>query len=132
MDRESSAVSIDANGGPRRVHLDLTINLGHILSAGVFLISAASAWFSIDKRITLSETRVDALERRDVELVRDQKEQVVNVETRLLQEINRERARLDQTQVRTADDIREIKVIVRDGFRDLDGKLNDKVDKPRR
>ncbi len=118
--------------GSRNVHFDWTINLGHVLSASVFLLSAMAAWFSMDARVTLSERRVDALERKNVDMGKDHKEAVVNAETRLLQEINRERARLDQTQVRTADDIREIKVIVRDGFRDLDAKMDRKQDKPGR
>jgi hypothetical protein len=57
---------------------------------------------------------------------------ISKVETTLMTRINDERARLDQTQVRTADDVREIKQIMRDGFRDLDSKLERKADKPGR
>lgn len=110
------------NGKGRGVHFDPTINLGHILTAASFLIAAAGAYYTLDARVSI-------LERSHLATKLDQKEAVVSAENRLMTRINDERARLDQTQVRTADDIREIKQIVRDGFRDLDQKLQQKVDK---
>lgn len=113
----------DVQSPGHRVRFDLTINLGHVLTATAFLISAALAYATLD-------ARVSSLERDTRAQKTDQKESVVNAETRLLTRINDERARLDQTQVRTSDDIREIKQIMRDGFRDLDQKLERKADKP--
>lgn len=115
-----------------RISFDPTINLGHIVSAGVFLITASGAWFAMDARVSTAERDVKSLHLKDVEQVRDHKEAVVSVENRLMSRINEERARLDQTQVRVADDIREIKTVIRDGFRDLDAKLDRKQDKPGR
>ena len=105
----------------RRIHFDPTINLGHLISAGVFLVTAGIGWATMN-------ARVEALEREDAR----QEKSVVSAETRLTTRINEERARLDQTSVRIADDIREIKTLMRDGFRDLDQKLDRKMDKPGR
>ncbi len=109
----------------RGIHFDPSFNLGQVVQIVTLILVAASAYFSLDNRVSV-------VERDQRSAKADHKEMVVNAETRLLQEINRERARLDQTQVRTSDDIREIKVIVRDGFRDLDAKMERKVDKPGR
>lgn len=116
----------------RSFNFDPTINLGHILTASAFLVSTVFAYASLDARVTVVERDGKRGEERDAELSRAHRDLVVNAETRLLTKINDERARLDQTQVRTADDIREIKTIVRDGFRDLDAKLDRKTDKPGR
>ena len=116
----------EANGhGRRRIHFDPTINLGHVLTAGTFLISTVAAWVSLDARVVQQGKDID---RTQTQTGRE----VVRIETQLMNRINEERARIDQTQLRTADDIREIKTIVRDGFRDLDAKLDRKADKPGR
>jgi hypothetical protein len=111
--------------GSHRIRFVPEINLGHIVSASVFLVTTGIAWATMDQRVATLE-REARLERAE------HKEAVVNVETRMMARINEERARLDQTQVRTADDIREMKQIMRDGFRDLDQKLERKQDKPGR
>ena len=72
------------------------------------------------------------LKAKDTDLSREGKDAVVNVETLLLRQITEQRAHIDQTAVRTAEDIREIKTLMRDGFRDLDQKLDRKADKPGR
>lgn len=107
--------------GGHRVRFIPEINLGHLVSAAVFLITAGVAYATLNARVTTLEDRA-----------RDQKEAVVSVETRLLTRITEQRAAMDQTQVRTADDIREMKQIMRDGFHDLDSKLDRKMDKPSR
>lgn len=109
---------------PHRI-LDPTVNLGHIISVVLTLAAVVAGWVTMDARVTAleRETRAEKI---------DHKETVVSVENRMMSRVNEERARLDQTQVRTADDVREIKTIVRDGFRDLDQKLDRKVDKPGR
>lgn len=103
----------------RGVHFDPTINLGHLMTATVFLASTIAAWISLNARVEQTARDVDRVEKASV-----------SVENRMMVRINEERARLDQTQVRIADDIREIKGIVRDGFHDLDNKLDRKADKP--
>jgi hypothetical protein len=74
--------------------------------------------------------RVGALERshREEQAVRYTSDQ--QLETRLMREVTLQRTHMEQVQVRTAEDIREIKSIVREGFRDLDSKLDKKSDKP--
>lgn len=109
----------------RKIHFDPTINLGHILTAGTFLVVAAAGYATMD-------ARVSSLEREQKTQKTEQRETVVNAETRLLARITEQRAAMDQTQVRVADDIREIKTLMRDGFRDLDAKLDRKADKPGR
>jgi hypothetical protein len=89
----------------KKLTFDPTINLGHILTAISFLVVGTAGYVALDGRVT-------NLERADVV-----------IESRLLREIAAQRVHMDQVQMRTADDIREIKSIVRDGFRDLDGKL---------
>jgi hypothetical protein len=112
--------------GPR---FDPTVNLGHMLSAGVFLLSAGAAWMNMDARVTRAESAIFELKQRDAEQAKDVKDAVVTVENRFMREVTTQRAHMDQTQVRVADDIREIKTLIRDGFRDFDAKLDRKVDK---
>lgn len=103
------------------VRFDPTINLGHIGTMTATLVLVVAGYTSLNSRVTVLETaKVEA------------KEAVVGVETRLLTRITEQRAAMDQTAVRTADDIREIKQMMRDGFRDLDAKLDRKMDKPGR
>jgi outer membrane murein-binding lipoprotein Lpp len=113
------------NGSRSGVRFDPTINLGHICTAAVFLSTAVLSWASVSARVDQVAKDADRLERK-------QDAASIGIETRLLSRINDERARLDQTAVRAADDIREIKTLMRDGFRDLDSKLERKVDKPAR
>ena len=113
----------NGNGITRnRVKFDPTVNLGHIMSAGVFLATTIAAWVSLDARIAQSAKdilRVESTASRDT----------TRSETLLL--INEVQAEMNRTQVRTSDDVREIKQTIRDGFRDLDAKLGSKADKPR-
>jgi hypothetical protein len=97
----------------KKLTFDPTINLGHILTAISFLVVGTAGYVTLDGRVT-------NLERADVVM-----------ESRLLREIAAQRVHMDQVQMRTADDIREIKTIVREGFRDLDGKLEKKQEKVR-
>ncbi len=96
----------------KRLTFDPTINLGHVLTAGTFLVVGVAGYVTLDNR-------VGYLEKADI-----------GIETRLMREITTQRAHMDQTQVRVADDIREIKTLMRDGFRDLDAKLDKKADRP--
>ncbi len=115
--------------GPR---FDPTINLGHILSAGVFLVSAGAAWMNMDARVSRTESAISDLRQRDSDQAKEAKDAVVTVENRFMREVTTQRAHMDQTQVRVADDIREIKTLMRDAFRDLDQKLDKKADRPGR
>lgn len=113
-------------GNGRRVfNFDPTINLGHLLTAGVFLSSTIAAWVSLDGRVEQQAKDLDRVDRVN-------RTETIRVETVLMTRINDDRSRLDQTLGRTAEDIRDIKTIVRDGFRDLDQKMDKKIDKPGR
>jgi hypothetical protein len=102
-----------------------TVDLGQIGSAVVMLLAAGAAWASMDARVSQQE--------REIKRVEGQAhENDISLENRMVSRINDERARLDQTAVRTADDIREVKQLLRDGFKDLDAKLERKADKPGR
>ena len=115
----------NSNGAPRRVKFDPTINLGHVLTAGMFLVSTIAAWVTLDARV--SQTA------RDLVRVEGEANRVaVRVENVLTEKITAVQANMNQTQIRTAEDVREIKLLMRDGFRDLDAKLERKVDKPSR
>lgn len=112
-----------------RVHFDPTINLGHILTTVTFLVVAVTGWANIDSRVGNLEREANSLKAKDAEVVREAREAATNVENRLIREVTTQRVHTDQTQGRVADDIREIKTIVREGFRDLDAKLDKKADK---
>lgn len=106
-----------------RFIFDPTINLGHVLTAASFLIVGTAGYVALDGRVGNLERA--HREEQSVRLTSDQQ-----LETRMMREMTIQRKHMDQVQVRTADDIREIKSIVREGFRDLDGKLEKKSDKP--
>ena len=125
---EIAQTMADTNGRRSGVRFDPTINLGHICTAAAFLFSAGMAWQSTNARIEQVNARIEQ-NVRDIERVSKEGH---SIEARLTVRLKEERTRLDQTVLRTADDIREIKSSVRDGFRDLDTKLERKADKPGR
>jgi hypothetical protein len=108
----------------RKVTFDPTINLGHILTALTFLVVGTAGYVALDGR-------VGNLERahRDEQAVRSAADN--GIENRLLLRISEQRAAAETSQLRVSEDIREIKSIVREGFRDLDNKLEKKAEKPR-
>ncbi len=103
---------------------DPTINLGHVLTALTFLVVGTAGYVALDGR-------VGNLERahRDEQINRHASDTAV--ESRLATRINDERTRSEQGYQRVADDIREIKTTLREGFRDLDNKLEKKAEKVR-
>ena len=110
-----------ANGVGRRVRFDPTINLGHVLTAVAFLFSTVAAWYTLNAQVATIAREIerkadkDAFGRAEVELTR----RIVEV-----------RQHTDATVARTADDIRDMKLMMREGFRDLDARLERKADKP--
>lgn len=107
------------------MHWDPTIKLGDAMTTVALLFGAGVAWASLDMRI--SQT--------DRDLTRVEKE-TRTADTRIELELGRRivevRQHVDATQVRTSEDIREMKALIRDGFRDLDQRLDRKADKPSR
>jgi len=89
----------NSNGAPRRVKFDPTINLGHVLTAGMFLVSTIAAWVTLDARV--SQTA------RDLVRVEGEANRVaVRVENVLTEKITAVQANMNQTQIRTAEDVR--------------------------
>ena len=103
---------------------DPTINLGHVLTALTFLVVGTAGYVALDGR-------VGSLERgyREEQSLRASADHII--ENRLILRIAEHRAAAEASQQRFAEDIREIKSIVREGFRDLDTKLEKKAEKPR-
>jgi hypothetical protein len=116
------SLDLAASAPKPRFIFDPTINLGHVLTAASFLIVGTAGYVALDGR-------VGALERshREEQSLRYTADQ--QIETRMMREVTLQRTHMDQIQVRTSEDIREIKSIVREGFRDLDQKLDKKSDK---
>ena len=54
-----------------RVKLDPTVNLGHVLTAAVFLTTAAVGWATLDAKQSRSEERIMRLERLEDEFRRE-------------------------------------------------------------
>lgn len=115
----------DAHVTTHRFNLDPTINLGHLISIVLTLSAIVAGYVTMD-------SRVSALEHQQLAMAATLKESVSATEARTTLRMSDEHARVDTIVARTSDDIREVKQIVRDGFRDLDQKLDRKVDKPGR
>jgi hypothetical protein len=109
----------------RGIHFDLTINLGHVLTACAFLVTTAVAWAQ-------TNARLERLERDVPDMKTDARAADTRIELDLGRRIVEVRQHVDATQGRTAEDIKDIKAIIRDGFKDLDAKLDRKADRPGR
>ena len=116
--------------GNRRVRFDPTVNLGHVLSAFAFLASTMAAWYTLNAQVAASAREIERVSR--VTDAKADKEALGKAEVELSRRIVETRAYVDQTQVRTADDVRDMKSMLREGFRDLDTRLDKKADKPAR
>ena len=104
------------NGKTSRIHLDGSINFGHIVSVILTLTAIVAGWVTLDARVATLE--------------RDYRTQKVDIQAATVAAEVRLQGRITEIQARTADDIREIKTMMREGFRDLDVKLDRKMDKP--
>jgi hypothetical protein len=113
----------DSNGGRFGVRWDPTIKLGDAMTTVALLFGAGVAWASLDMRISQTDRDLTRVEK-------DTKAADSRIELDLGRRIVEVRQHVDATQVRTAEDIKDIKMIMRDGFRDLDLKLDRKADKP--
>lgn len=110
----------EPNGNGRRgINFDPTINLGHIATGFVFLASTMAAWITLNSRV----------EQQGKDIIRVENASL-SVENRLMTRINEEKAARDQDRANMAYELRDLKEIVRGGFRDLDAKLDRKADKP--
>lgn len=105
-------MSDDAVIGARPgVRFDMTINLGHVLTGATFLVTATFGFVTMDARISKTDDNLRRIETKEL----------VGIEARLLQRINDDRATADRAQIRVADDIRDVKVLL--------GRIEDKIDR---
>lgn len=107
------------------IKFDPTINLGHIATAVVFLTTASAGWVALDARAARNEQDI-----KRAEVIA--KESLSRAELELSRRIVEQRQYITDTQVNTAADIREIKVLMREGFKAIEDKMERKVDKPGR
>ena len=59
-----------------KIRLDPTVNFGHVMTATVFLVTAAAGWATLDAKQTRAEERVARLERLEEELRRDRTREI--------------------------------------------------------
>lgn len=117
---------VETEPTPRRgIVFDPTINLGHVLTAAAFLLSTVVGWVTLNARVDQQAKDIARIESAA-------KADAGRIEIELTRRIVETRQYVDSTQVRTAEDIRDMKNMLRDGFRDLDAKLERKADKPGR
>lgn len=121
---------VEIGNGRRGVRFDPTINLGHVLTALAFLFSTVAAWYTLNAQVAQNAKEIEKTQ-RTIEAKAD-KESLGKAEVELTRQIVDVRRHVDATQVRTSEDIREMKNLIRDGFKDLDAKLDRKQDRPGR
>ncbi len=113
--------------GPRRgIRFDPTINLGHLTSMGVTLVMVGMAWANLDARqvnaaAAIAELKMTLAAKAD-------KDSVGKGEVELSRRITEQQSVFNQTQLRTSEDVREIKTLIRD----ISERLDRKADKPGR
>lgn len=116
------------NSSRRGVRFDPTINLGHVLTALAFLFSTMAAWYTLNAQVAQAVRDVEKMGR--ILETKADKEFLGKAEVELSRRILEQKGHIDATQVRTADDIRDMKAMLREGFRDLDSRFDRKADKP--
>jgi hypothetical protein len=94
------------------VTFDPTVNLGHIGSAAVFLMSSIAAWVSLNARVDQTARQIDRMER----LVEGK------ADATIVNRIDQELARRIEEQAKAQ---REASVRIDEGFRELKGLLRD-------
>ena len=113
------------NGKSGRVHFDPTINLGHMLTALVFLTSTLAAWFSLSARV--DHVSAAAMRLEEVVKAKADKDVMTRGELELSRRIVDNQQQQNAAFVRIDDGFRELKALMRD----VDQKLDKKMDKPR-
>lgn len=105
---------------PRRhIRFDPTINLGHIGSAGVFLIASLIAYINLDNRVQNQKGDVERVDR-------DYREADKRIETVFMERVNDQKSLIANVSLTTATNISEIKATM---LR-IEIELKNKADKP--
>lgn len=101
---------MERHGTSRRVHFDPTITLGHLVSAGVFLVTAGAAWVNLSMRVD------------------QQAKDVTRVETQLVDKIKTNEQAAERFGLNYREDMRDVK----NQLTRIEDKLDRKADKPGR
>jgi hypothetical protein len=109
-----------------RLQFDWTINLGHVLTASVFLISTMAAWFSLNSRVDMAAQAIVRLER--VIDAKADKDVVSRGELELSRRVVEAQQNQNTALIRIDEGFKELK----GALRDIDQKLDRKLDKPGR
>ena len=107
----------------RGVHFDPTINLGHVASAAVFLVSTVAAWVSLNARVDQAGKAIERLEHH-VEAKAD-REIVARIDQDLARRIEVQAKEQAAAAMRIDAGFAEIKSLLRD----LGAKIDQKADK---
>lgn len=110
----------------RGVHFDPTINLGHVASAAVFLVSTVAAWVSLNARVDMAGKAIERLEHH-VEAKAD-REIVARIDQDLARRIEVQAKEQAAAAQRIDAGFAEIKSLLRD----LRQAIDQKADKPAR
>lgn len=109
-----------------RVRFDWTINLGHVLTATMFLVSTMAAWFSLNSRVDMAAQAIVRLER--VIDTKVDKDVQAKGELELSRRIVESQSNQNTALIRIDEGFKELK----SALRDIDQKLDRKMDKPGR
>jgi hypothetical protein len=115
-----------SGNGRRRVRFDPTINLGHVLTAFAFLFSTLAAWFTLNARVDMAAQAIVRLER--IVDAKADKEATSRGEIELSRRVVEGQQNQHNALVRIDEGFKELKAMIRD----VDRKLDNKVDKPGR
>ena len=116
----------DESGHVRRgIKFDPTVNLGHIGSAVVFLVTATAGFVLLDAKSTRNADEIRRVEAST-------KETIIRAELDLSRRITEQQSTMNKGEMNTAEGLREIKLLMRDGFKEIKDSLDRKVDKPGR
>lgn len=105
----------------RKVQFDLTINLGHVLTATAFLLSTVAGWVTLDARVTSAEKEAKRIEAQG-------KENIARVESTLLDRIKTNETAAGKFEFNYREDMRDVKTLLTR----IEDKLDRKADKPAR
>lgn len=112
------------NHPAKRIHFDGTINLGHVLTASASLIMIVAGYVTLN---TAQQEQGRSIVRLETALATAMpRAEVVRIEAMLTGEISKQQAAYNQLNIRTAEDMREVRALLAR----IDDKLDRKADKP--
>ncbi len=116
----------ETNGSGRRgIRFDPTFNVGQVgqIVALVFMVGAL--WATFDARIAQNKDEIKRVETTS-------KETIIRAELELSRRITEQQSAMNKSEMNTSEGLREIKLLMRDGLKEIKDALDRKVDKPGR